>query len=89
MLIYDDDRLVDLACFSKSPRARERISRKVNVWKYDTDKFFQPWSGRKKIKEYGFEGVSNYLSCRGHPNVSCRSCCLACNGKTLKVQHFI
>ena len=74
MPINDDDRLLDLACFSKSPRA------------CDTHRTFQPWSGpKKKFKEYGFEGVSNYLSCQGRPNVSCRPCCLACNGKTLKV----
>jgi hypothetical protein len=36
MLINDDDTLQDLACFSKSPTACEKISRKVNVWKYDT-----------------------------------------------------
>jgi len=40
MSINDDDRLLDLACFSKSPRTHERISRKINVWKYETHKFF-------------------------------------------------
>ena len=87
MSINDDDRPLDLACFSKSPRVHERISRKVNVWKYETHKFFQPWPEQEKFKE--FEGVSNYLSCRERPNVSCRPCCLACNGRTLKVRHFI
>jgi len=89
MSINVDNRFLDLACFSKSPRAHERISRKVNVWKYETHKFFQPWSEQKKFKECGFEGVSNYLSCRGRPNVSSRPCYLACDGRTLKLRHFI
>jgi len=39
MSVNDDDRLLELACLSKSPRAHERISRKVNVWKYDSTSF--------------------------------------------------
>jgi len=49
MSINHDDTL-DLACFSKSPRAQERISRKVNVWKYEKHMFFQPWSEQKKFR---------------------------------------
>ena len=54
-VINDDEILLDLACFLKSLGARERISRKVNVWKYDTNKFFQPWSGQKKFKCLGLK----------------------------------
>ena len=57
MLINDDERLLDLAYFLKSLGARERISWKVNVWKYDTNKFFQPWSGQKKFKSLGLKGL--------------------------------
>ena len=57
-MLINDDRLLDLrvACFSKSPGARERISRKLNVCKYDTHKFFQPRSGQRSIKSVGLKG---------------------------------
>jgi len=45
MPINDDDRLLDLACFSKSARAR------------DTHRFFQQWSwGGGNLKCMGLKG---------------------------------
>jgi len=50
----NDNTPLDLACFSKSPRAG------------DTHRFFQPWSGqKKKLKSLGLKGFQIIYPARG------------------------
>jgi len=54
MPINDDDTLLDLACFSKSPRT------------HDTHRLFQPCSGhKKKLKSLGLKGFQIIYPARG------------------------